>query len=89
MIFINNKLNSDLIAPCGFYCGSCPSYLSGKCKGCYNNETDKCFTYDCVLKKDINFCGECKDFPCNYIINNEKATLISKKWLKWKKQQYK
>ena len=85
VLFNMDNINTKLIAPCGFYCGSCPTYLNDECEGCYNGGAGKCFTFNCVVNKDINFCGECKDFPCDDIIDGEKATILDKSWLKWKK----
>ena len=88
-IQINKNINLELVAPCGFYCGSCPVYLAGNCEGCYNGGYKECYTYNCVINKDINFCGECSDFPCEYIMNNEKSTIFNKLWLGWIKEKEK
>lgn len=87
MVQIVNNIDPRLIAPCGFYCGSCPTYLSNECDGCYNGGAGNCYTYNCVIQKDINFCGECDDFPCEEIIRGEKATILDKKWLQWKRDR--
>ena len=70
---IMDKTNS-LIGKCGFYCGSCPTYVEGECTGCRtaHNKGD-CYTFDCVDNKNIDYCGLCKDFPCNEIMTREKA----------------
>jgi len=44
-----------------------------------------CFTYNCVSKKDMKFCGECADSLCDDIINRENPIILDKSWLKWKK----
>ena len=78
----------ELIGKCGFFCGSCPTYISGKCLGCRSahNKGD-CFTFDCVDQKGITYCGQCGDFPCDEIIHREKATVLDKEWLVWKRSQ--
>ena len=51
------------------------------CKGCWNRTEDcsfKCGCYKidfckCCIEKNINHCGECKDFPCEYY----------KVWVSW------
>jgi hypothetical protein len=57
------------IPPCGIYCGSCPNFTreknrcagadqackSRKCKGIY---------VCCIEKKDLEFCYQCKSYPC-------------------------
>lgn len=79
--------NKDLlIGKCGFYCPSCPTYQRGKCKGCMiSNKEGECFTRDCVINKKLNYCGECKNFPCHTILEKDKVTLLDKKWLKFQK----
>jgi hypothetical protein len=43
------------------------------CKGCRNQKGNiplapmKCNVYPCVEKKNISFCYECPDFPCDYL----------------------
>ena len=81
------EINKDIMGKCGFYCGSCPTYLNGECKGCLEqHKKGDCFTRDCVIGQTIDFCGECKDFPCTTILNKPKVTVLDKSWLEWKKQ---
>jgi|GEM_PF-5507348 ribosomal-protein-alanine N-acetyltransferase len=83
-----NGLNPALVGYCGFFCGSCPTYIERLCTGCQlaHDEGD-CFTNTCVQKKGLRYCGECTDFPCAVIINRQKATILDKKWLQWKNRQ--
>jgi hypothetical protein len=45
------------------------------CKGCRNEDgtiayldmTEPCFVYRCIHQKNLNFCYECDDFPCDYL----------------------
>jgi len=45
------------------------------CKGCRNengkvachNMIETCHVYQCAGKKDITFCYECSDFPCDHL----------------------
>lgn len=79
-------IDEKTIGKCGFYCGSCPDYAKGECEGCLEaHKTGDCFTRDCVIGNDIEFCGKCKDFPCSAIIENEKCTVLDKNWLIWKR----
>ena len=79
-------MNEKLIGKCGFYCGACPTFLNGNCKGCMEeHEEGDCFSRDCVLKRGLNFCGECSDFPCDTIIEKPHSTVLDKDWLKWKR----
>jgi hypothetical protein len=76
----------ELIGCCGFYCGSCPTYRNGKCKGCLEaHGQGDCFTFDCVKEKRFRFCGQCPDFPCDELMVREKATVLDPRWLLWKK----
>lgn len=71
--------NTNLIAPCGIYCGSCRHYLARTegvleqkglkhgCEGCrIRNKNCAFIKRDCpaLRKKEVDFCFECKDFPC-------------------------
>lgn len=77
----------ELISKCGFYCGSCSLYTNGACKGCRMQHSEgDCFTFDCVSNKGIEYCGLCEDFPCDDIINREKATVLDRDWLLWRRR---
>ena len=80
-------MNEKLLGKCGFYCGACPTYINGDCRGCEEEHTTgDCFTRDCVKEKKMNFCGECKSFPCDTIMTNPHSTVLDKDWLAWKKK---
>lgn len=63
------NLPSEL-APCGVYCGACPSYEKS-CHGC-SSESEQCrkSKWNCKLRKccystkSKQFCFECDEFPC-------------------------
>lgn len=64
----NNKL-----APCGVYCGACPSF-NKTCNGCASNDTQKrkskfnCkIRLCCYTNKQINYCIECESYPCEKV----------------------
>jgi len=83
-------MNETLLGKCGFYCGSCPTYRKGNCRGCVDEHTaGDCFTRDCVLAKGITACGECADFPCETIMTQPRCTVLDKDWLRWKREQRK
>ncbi len=55
------------------------------CKGCRNEGgkiaflgmTEPCNVYKCTEKKEIGFCSECKDFPCDHLHPYaDKASLV-------------
>jgi hypothetical protein len=56
-------------APCGIHCKSCPGVRIFNCKGCREEKGQIrnfpiCKTYECVTNKELKFCYECDDFPC-------------------------
>lgn len=61
-------------------------YSNGKCFGCRNKKNHTCsiqgcFIFECVKKHTVDFCGECKEFPCDktkIIFENE----VYLQWLK-------
>lgn len=77
-------VESALVASCGFYCGSCPTYREGDCPGCRQTQHNACFTYQCVARQGLDFCGECRRFPCETVLTREKVTVLDKAWLQWK-----
>ena len=81
-------MDQTLLGKCGFYCGSCPTYLQDRCSSCLQaHGPGDCFTRDCVLGKDLSFCGQCPQFPCGDILTRPKATVLDKDWLLWKQQE--
>ena len=45
-------MDAKLLGKCGFYCGACPTYIAGNCKGCTQEHTKgDCFSHDCVTEK--------------------------------------
>jgi hypothetical protein len=60
---MENKEN--LISHCGFYCGACPNYTSGKCEGCRGNSpkcavgVKKCKVKQCCVENDFFTCADC------------------------------
>ena len=71
--------DKDLFGPCGMFCGFCSSYLAKKynvprrrgiisyCDGCRPRDKQCSFLKkkcDLLLYKEVNYCNECPDFPC-------------------------
>ena len=82
-------MNEKLLGKCGFYCGSCPTYLKNVYKGCLEEHQEgDCYTRDCVINKKIFACGACEHFPCETILTQPHTTVLDKDWLKWKKESY-
>ena len=61
----------NTLAPCGVFCGACPS-LNKSCFGCasQNKEQERKTKWVCKIRvccyeeKGLSFCVECPDFPC-------------------------
>ncbi len=53
--------------PCGIFCGTCPKYIDNKCRGASHHcKVRKCKgIYVCSKNRGLNFCYECKNFPCS------------------------
>jgi len=66
------KINRNLIAPCGMNCGICIGYLRQKnrCRGCGEAEKNKpktrvfCKIRICKERKG-KYCFDCVKFPCD------------------------
>ena len=73
----------ELISYCGIYCGACPGYQRGRCKGCRSTEAKpdrktNCGygMRNCCEDKDLDHCGQCADYPCsklNKLIKSQKG----------------
>ncbi|MCW4001064.1 MAG: DUF3795 domain-containing protein [Candidatus Bathyarchaeota archaeon] len=76
---MENRLNADLIAPCGMNCGVCKAYLAysrgvpkkkgevSHCSGCRERNKNCAFLKrDCekIRKQQISSCHLCTDMPC-------------------------
>lgn len=66
------KINQDLIAPCGMNCAICMAHLrkNNPCHGCNNADCNKpktrvnCKIRNCQLREG-KFCFDCPKFPCD------------------------
>ena len=80
-------MDENLLSKCGFYCGACPTYTAGGCRGCEEEHTaGDCFTRDCVKGKHLPFCGACEQFPCDAILTRPRSTVLDRDWLRWKRE---
>ena len=53
--------DTDAIAYCGLYCGSCRAFLKGSCQGCKRNEKATwCQVRTCCIEHDYRSCAECE-----------------------------
>ncbi len=66
--------NPDALAPCGIFCNACPSF-NKTCLGCPSENTHQKRTSKwgcqirncCYTDKNLMFCGQCNQFPCDTI----------------------
>ena len=79
MVHASEFQELNVAGPCGFYCGTCRHFLAREkgllqqkklkhgCRGC-RLQDKRCswIKRDCarIRKKQISFCFECEDFPC-------------------------
>lgn len=55
-------IDPKLVSACGLYCGSCRSYLKGKCPGCSQNaKASWCKVRSCNLERGTSTCAQCTD----------------------------
>lgn len=81
----HEKHNPNLVEKYNIFEEGLNRCSSGACSGCRNREHNVCsikgcFILDCTEQHDVNFCGECPEFPCekpNTIFEEE----IYKQWL--------
>ena len=66
-------MDEKLLGKCGFYCGCCPTYIKGGCKGCVDEHSEG----DCYTREQ---------FPCDTIMTKPHTTVLDKDWLRWKKE---
>lgn len=73
---------------CGFFCGVCPDWRAGSCAGCREaHGPGDCFTRDCTERRGLDFCTLCGEFPCGALLERERATVLDREWLRWKKRE--
>ena len=73
------KINRNLIAPCGMNCGICAAYLRKKnaCAGCNKIEADSpktrvsCRIRICPQRRG-KYCHDCADYPCDRLMRLDK-----------------
>ena len=68
------------ISVCGIDCDSCNFKKENQCKGCRISAAEgkcvwggRCETHDCAVNQGLYHCGECKDFPCQRLLDIHKS----------------
>jgi len=93
------KLDRELLAPCGAYCGSCSYFLKERTPHCSACGTHKghpfwgeCKLYACASEHKVEHCGVCSDFPCDLFVEHfdpesgQKSALLSAGLLEYRKK---
>jgi len=78
----------NLAAPCGVYCGACPSYYKGTCYGCGSDDRTQKRTSKwgckirrcCVYEHKFASCSQCSELSCTLITRLQKSHLGDKKF---------
>ncbi len=85
---MQQKLPSDIVAPCGMNCGICVAKFGytmkgekrkHECSGCRSRKSQCAFIkQQCprLAKEHINYCFECTDFPCGALRTLDKRYRI-------------
>ena len=66
------KHSSPALEPFNQFYAELKNYSEGGCSGCRNPEHNGCsikgcFILECTKKHNIDFCGECNEFPCEKV----------------------
>ena len=67
---MTEKINKEenLISYCGFFCGACPTYTSGKCEGCRGDSpkcavgVKNCQVRECCVENVFFTCADCTKY---------------------------
>lgn len=61
----NNTFDQNLVSYCGFFCGACPKFNKGECRGCKGDNPlcavgyRKCTVRPCCIENNYSSCAEC------------------------------
>jgi len=63
------------ITPCGECCVGCQKKENGTCEGCIESDgnckewtrSNGCPIYKCAKNHNVQFCGLCCEFPCEWL----------------------
>ena len=79
---IDQDKGLEMVSYCGIYCGACPGFHNGRCKGCRapvdEPKRKRSCGYGmrkCCEEKNVDYCGQCEQYPCskiNKLINSQK-----------------
>lgn len=80
----------DKVERFGIFVEELKRFGSGECSGCRNREhhgcsIQGCFILECTKENDVDFCGECKKFPCDKVQELFEEEVYSQ-WLEGNKE---
>ena len=72
-----NHIDFTKITACGECCVGCKKKEEGICGGCIEtdgqckewSQSGGCPIYLCARQHNIQFCGLCEEFPCEWLVN--------------------
>ena len=58
-----------MIARCGLACEICQYFINHRCQGCEKENliNNECLIFNCTEKKQIKYCLQCAEFPCEFM----------------------
>lgn len=77
---MKHMTNFELITACGECCVDCPKKTADLCKGCIESDghceewtqSRGCPIHKCAREHRVQFCGLCKEFPCEWLVQKVK-----------------
>ena len=84
---MNKRDLGERLGRCGFCRGVCPTLTAGRGGGCDTHRPGECFTRDCTERRGLPFPTLCGQVPCEELTSREKATILDKAWLQWKRRE--
>ena len=73
---MRNNIDFTTITACRECCVGCKKKENGSCQGCIESDghcmewtlSDGCPIHKCAREHNVQFCGLCEEFPCEWLI---------------------
>ena len=73
---MKSNIDFTTITACGECCEGCRKKEEGICEGCIESDghckewaqSDGCPIHSCAREHNVQFCGLCNEFPCDWLI---------------------
>ncbi len=64
-----------IVARCGIACQVCKHFISGDCTGCEKENifNNRCLIFNCAEEKNVEYCIQCEEYPCKFMVGLSKA----------------